>query len=281
MNWSKVKNILIIALVILNIFLFVTIKATGTKDSNSKFMNEDTITILQSRGIEITGNIPEIKGQAKLLHLGQTGIEKNKVLSTLLKMDPVDDRTQTQFESQNKKVVFLNRQFSHFYFVDQSEKTQRVLAVGQKKEVMDYCREYLASIGVVWDDYVVTEFSVNDQETVAEIRIMQNFQGDVVYDNFIRAIVSETGFAYVETSYYQVKGVETSESKLLSPHQILLKFFTEGSVSSKVVHIDQGFKKSTFSDPEVSEEQASLCWRIQTEDGLEVYISLMNGQEVK
>ncbi|HBN84554.1 MAG TPA: hypothetical protein DDZ89_11985 [Clostridiales bacterium] len=281
MSWTKVKNILIIALVILNIFLFVTMQKTGTKDSNEKAMIENTISILVSRGIEIDTNIPDIKGQAKLLHLGQTGFDKNKVLSTLLQMDPVDDRTQTQFESNGKKVVFLNRQFSHFYFVDQSEKTERIISVNQKKAVEDYCTDYLASLDVVWDDYIVTDFAVNEQATVAEIQIMQNYQGNIVYDNYIKAIVSETGFVYVETSDYLINGVESSESRLLNSRQVLLKFFTTGSVDSKIIRIDQGFKKSTFTDSEVSEEQAGLCWRIQTEDGLDYYVSLMNGQEVK
>lgn len=281
MNWSKAKNILIIALVMLNIFLFVTIKTTGSKVGNEKTLIDDTLSILESRGVEIAVPIPEIKGQAKLLHLGQAGLDKNKVLSFLLQIDSVEDQTQTQFERNDKKVVFLNRQFNHFYYVDQKEKTQKVLSIAHKKEVENFCMDFMTSLDIVWDEFTITDFSVNDEETVAEILITQIYQGEIVFDNYIRAIVSETGFAYAEVSCYQINGVEISDGKLLSPHQVLLMFFTKGSVGSKVTYIEQGFKRRTFSISDVTEEQVGLCWRVRTEDGYDVYVSLMNGQEVK
>lgn len=283
MNWDKVKNLLILLLVILNCFLFITMKRTAIEDRYDKVLSEDIIKILAKRGINIECELPEIKGPAQLLHLGAAGIEKETVLSVLLNYDLPYDDTKTEFENNRKKVAFLSRQFNHFYYVDQSDKTERILEVTQKKEITNYVLNYLASLGIVWDDYTVTQFSVNEQQTVAEIRITQNFQGNLVYDNFINAILSATGFVYVETSCYQINGMESTEQgMILKPHQVLLKFFTTGSVTSKVVGIDQGFKKSSLFDPEsVSEEQAGLCWRIMTEEGIVYYASLMNGQEVK
>lgn len=282
MNWDKVKNILIIILVLLNGFLFISMQESGAKRETDAKINEYVFTVLEERGITITCEVPDISGSTKIVHFGQAGFDKERVLSVLLDLEGPFEPTQTQFENNEKKVVFINPGFSHFYFTDSSKKTEQVLDIHQKSAVKKYVLDYLESIGVEWSDHIVYDYKVNEKEKTATILIYQKYVGSVLYDNFVRAIINETGFILIETAFSQINGIEISDqSSLLKPHQVLMKFFTEETIDSKVILIEEGIKKNTFWDPALSEEQAGLCWKIVTENGHEIYVSLMNGQEVK
>jgi hypothetical protein len=154
MNWDKVKNILIIILVLLNGFLFISMQESGAKRETDAKINEYVFTVLEERGITITCEVPDISGSTKIVHFGQAGFDKERVLSVLLDLEGPFEPTQTQFENNEKKVVFINPGFSHFYFTDSSKKTEQVLDIHQKSAVKKYVLDYLESIGVEWSDHI-------------------------------------------------------------------------------------------------------------------------------
>ncbi len=283
MDWNKVKTILIVVLICLNLFLFCQIYNSKLSENQDKVILNDVLTVLNNRNVKILCDLPGIDSSVQFLHLGMTSIEKDTVLSVFLGYDKPVEHDRTEFEKNGKKIIYLDKLFNHFYFVDHSDKSEIVVDIHNKKDVISYTLKKLEELGVIWNEYSVDNYVPGNKDTTVEVRITQKYKGNLVYDNFIHAFISNTGVVYLEISCHKISGMENDNTgKLLKPFQVLLGFFTEDISDTNVLNIDQGFKISLLDKEEiVSESQAGLCWRILTDSGRVYYVSLINGREVK
>lgn len=238
MDWSKAKNVLIIIFIALNIFLLANIVFYNLGQGISEETILNTERILRNGGIVVQCDIPTY----------------NSPTSSI-------DYESYKFDKQQIKDKLFGEG------VDNSD----------KKQVEKYVRKVVKDIGINLDSYILDQFTM-DINGMVHLVFIEQFDGLLVFDNYVKIILSESGITYFECSFKKVRGLVNEKQDIIPAHQILLKNYSGGG-SVVITGIDMGFKGYS-SDSNTKKSSQSPVWRITEQGGVFRFFSAIDGTEI-
>lgn len=263
MDWARAKTVLIVVFFILNIFLLINLYIINPKDSVSKETIINTANILASKGISLKCDIPVYRTNEVSLYYDNNDYDRQKIVKSLIPEAAASAGSQKNGEEitrGEKSLVFLNNNF--FSFSDKSP--NETVSIKKNYSVESFLKKKMSSMGIPYSKYQMDDFRDNLNGSVW-IRLVENYEGFLLLDNFVEGVISEKGMSELKSS--KLNSFAASRKKLLPAHHILLKNSNE-LAGSTITAIERAFKNR-------------YLWRISLKDKGYIFIDAITGDLIK
>lgn len=240
MDWSKAKNILIVALIATNIFLFATYVNKNIERSINGGEDRDAlVAVLKDKGVEVDGNVPAKQGRMPMLTLSYENLEYENI----------------------RKLI---------------EKDSYTVA---SREMEDYCKvaeNFLWDCGLLKGDMIFDSGDIHGNGD-ANLRYCHTYNNipiavAMLEIEFVDGRIVNVGRQDVS---YKAKGQKRLET--ISPEEALLVFMTEKEKAEqiKIESMDMVFwvDDRQFEGEERVSDTAFPAWRIRYNGGKVKYIN--------
>jgi regulatory protein YycI of two-component signal transduction system YycFG len=277
MDWSKAKNILIFIFIVLNVFLIVYMSMYKFDKGVSRETIANTREILSQRGIKLECAIPDNSSDTARLIYENGELDGAGLVHKLFNgsVELYDDmKKDLEIVEGSKKLVFRDRNF----FVYTDEKPSGQLDMSDKDYMEKYLREFLKDLDLHISNYKVDWFSRNADGSATFI-FTEKYSKYLVFDNYVKAVVTKNGISNLECSYSKVKGLSKELTKIMPAYKVLLKNFSTGE-GLIIINIDFGFK-GYEPEGETLQYSEAPAWRIRLKDGSSRYFKASDGDEIK
>lgn len=291
MDWSRAKNIILILLVIFNVFLLFQIIGYGNEGiSKETILNMEKI--LYSRGIRLECEIPRYDSDTPRLEFGSGVLDKaalaKKLLGIKMEADAVNETGNDAgndagnetgiYTAGARKLVFTGT--NSFTYTDDMPEDN--VDTSDLNETEKYLKKFLKSRNLENPRYVPDEKAfINGKGAV--FTYIEKYKGFLIFDNFLKVVVSDKGVTYLEVGQRQIKGFSMEKiSDISAAYQILLENF-DGSNKAVITSVDLGYKDTANQAQNSLQSSEQLpVWRIKVK-GLDSarYFSASDGKEIK
>ncbi len=258
-DWSKAKNILIIAFIITNIFLIYSIeKDMFDKDSleaRSERKIKEVVDILEKRSIRVEADIPIEVMALPILDVEYTTYEIGEV--------------QELFSSQGKITLLNNDKVLHYKRDIFSRNNINFTEEEANQEAEEFLKKYrFKSKDVVF-------WSSKPLGNQYKILFKQEYKGRILEDSYMSLIVTNEGVAEFERMWLKPLKLGTNKMEVMPSSKGLLKFM-EDDVSDEeeivITKVDLVYwldiSQNSFTNWESVESGTAIpAWRIELENG--------------
>lgn len=282
MDWARAKSIILILLAVFNIFLLSKI----IMDYGSQGISKETILnmekILNGRGIELECEIPRYDKDTPRLKFGNGKANKAALLDKLLgvKLDTSVslDVDKNMFENGLRKLILSG--INSFKYTD--EMPEDNVDTVHINETEKYLKKFLKERGLYNSLYVMDEKPVR-QENGLVFTYLEKYKGFLVFDNYLKAVVSEKGVEYLEVRHRQIIGFSPVRiGDISAAYQILLENF-DGSDKAIITAVDLGYKDVAYqAQNHIQSSEQLPVWRIKVKGMVQAkYFGASDGKEIK
>lgn len=283
MDWSKAKNILIVAFIITNLILtYVLIENRPMEDTfNDEFitnvkekLSEKDIKLSDKVEIPIeTPSLPKLTIEYDIYKAPKIAEAFfDKYSQTVLSNAHIfRAENETLAVKNNKELIYTNRNYKNKY-EDLSEK-------GLKKIV----QEFLTDKGFATDDYKLADYDYITEKKIHQLKYVKVYKDKYVEKTYMKFQIDKSGVIKFERFWVDVK--DRTENKILvsSAPNALLRLLSKKEVTGKTItdislcyYFDpnrESEKHEEMFDPDsTSTAQATPVWRIKFSDGSTSFI---------
>ncbi|MTI70319.1 MAG: hypothetical protein FH751_08740 [Firmicutes bacterium] len=280
MNWSKAKNILILAFIITNILLVYVITENKHKENdpvtNEQFI-ENVKDLLNENNIKLATDIPKNLPSMYLLNIEYENFEPDKLAIKFLENDKYNRKSTIYYEN-DKEVIsvlyendlerleILNKNYIK-YENHRSNKKYRDLG----KEQLDLIvSNFLKEKGLYKDDYKLTYHNViNGEHTLRYTKVYNDFFVEVSHMEFK---INSSGVKEFQRKWPVVGELNDAEIKIRPAPYALLRLLSKSDIYGKTItdiSICYYFNPDMHSIGNIKNAkkgQAGPAWRIQFND---------------
>ena len=248
MNWSKVKTVLIILFLAIDIFLVIwNIRLQNEAGAVGKKTIENTAKLLAARGIElpegtVTEQIPELKGISVRNAVASEAEFVGNVLGGRYKKE---DNT---FYNENSMVKITGNSFEI-----ESNVTIKSAADAEK---------WLEELGFSLKDTVKAEYR-------GEFVIRSTYKGREIYGSKI-SVKPEGGKTRAYGSFFYVIEDSETDDDIVHVTAVLPKLIQEGISNCSVSSVKIGYRVEN-SEGKFAEATAKPAYKILLSDGREIF----------
>ena len=282
MDWARAKSIILVLLLVFNIFLLSKI----VTDYGSLGVSKETILnmekILDSRGVQVECEIPRYNRDTPRLEFGNGQANKAGQVEKLLGLKPDTgsefDNEKVIYEIGSRKLVFTST--NSFTYTD--GKPEDIVDTVHISETEKYLKKFLKDRDLYNIYYVMDEKPVI-QGTDVVFTYIEEYKDFLVFDNYLKAVVSEKGVTYLEVRHRPIKGFSIEKiSDISAAYQILLENF-DGTDKAVITAVDLGYKDAVLQEQdELQSTQQLPVWRIKVRGSAQArYFSASDGKEIK
>jgi regulatory protein YycI of two-component signal transduction system YycFG len=267
MDWAKVKTILIILFILLNVFLFITIMNNNTTLSFQSSYARYATEYLKSKDITIASQIPNVKGKVGVLAFGTRSLDIN-ALSVLVfgkQVEPVEKDDRVIIKEGEESIILKGQTLM---LTDKLSRGTELFADAQKFQESVY--GYLGALGI--QKTQLSQPSINMTEDLRVYHFYMKYKNFLLFDQPISVSINRDGIMSLSLPTREVKRVQ-SPNEILSIYQILVM----GQVpqNSTITQVEFGFKKTGQDDL-----FDSPVWHILLEDGQSLFYNAYTGEKV-
>lgn len=268
-DWARVKTILIIVFLIVNIFLILKLVEKG---SNREFTGHEIESIKQLLGknnIEMQVQVPsrfEFMQRIKVTE----GLEGNALADKLLGAGKWSAKTDSdgekKFISENKELK-VNKDGQFEYKISNVKFNQKTLNESMVEEqVYKVLRTYIKI-----DDYRLDGISKNKNGYSLKFNYL--YKGQEIFNNSITVEVVDTGSITITQGLIDLSGY-TGKSEKVTPIDSLVELikYTEGKTTVKSLTL--GYYADVSKNGEIikyGKTNADPAWKIETDKGLYIF----------
>jgi len=269
MDWSKAKNILIVAFIITNIFLIYNIeKDMFNKDAleaRSQSKIKEVVQILKERGIEIDTEVP-------MEVMGLPVLDVEYIIYDLAKMQNLFLMGQSNEEAEltlslNNKVLYFKRNV----FLPNS------IALNEKQARQE-AEKFLKKYSFMSNDVVYWNYEL--MENQYKIYFKQKYKGRILEHSYMLLTVSDLGVIDFERMWLKPLKFGGSKLEIIPSPKALLKYIEEHEYTEEdttITHIDLVYwldlsPNSFTSWEDVESGTAIPAWRIELNNGETTFI---------
>lgn len=237
MDWSKAKNILIIALIATNIFLLITYFAE--KETDNSIMNQDALlTVLEGKNIFINTKIPDKYEKMPAITI-EYNHDKNELIDKILKQD--------------------------LYNVPSDA----------EKEVYHKAADNFLKECQVANENLVFEKVFTEKETTI-VKYKNCYKQIAIGDSFIEVTFYEGKIKDVTRQFLTSRLKSKKKLKVTAPEEALLIFMSKKK-TDEVVNVENmqlvfAVNDSSFDEQALVSDTAFPTWKITYNSGLIKYI---------
>jgi len=285
MDWAKAKNIIIIMLVILNLFLGWRIVSRALEQYIPAETIRNTVNILNSRNVKIEAEIPRYNRDTPKLRYKKFVYDRDMIAKIFLGDDYETIRQDKTVYAKEERKLYFNDDNSFLMTGKPPADVENEFInfnPGDIKKAEKILREKYNVEGLIGKNYVLYEYNAGPGDSI-ELLFYEKFEGKNVFGNYVKAIVSAEGLIGMEAGYNKIIGFSPQKVTDLAPaYQVLLSNF-KGENNEVIIGIDFGYKEINDNDTDglQSSEQPPV-WRIKLKgDDRQRYFDATNGLEIK
>jgi len=267
MEWSKAKTILIFVFIALNIFLLVNLFIERSHKDISEEVLNNTVKILEDNGIILKCKIPSCNRNISFLEYRNNALDKSKI---------------------GKVMKLLNGNIKVTYPADNTIQYTNQCP-GEQIEIFDmiklqkYLRGFFSPFICNINDFVFDKYLIK-QSSTAEVLFTYKYNGYLVFDNSIRAEVTEKGIKQFAYTFKDIEGFFPDSTLIMPAHHILLKnmndFKSDNSELVEISNIDLGFKGYSMEN-NMKLTSSGPAWRIILNNKYILYYSASDGGKIE
>ncbi len=280
MDWSKSKNILIIAFIITNLFLAYVLFMTE-KDKYEIVVEDqlviDVVKLLEKENIKIDTEIPRTSPNIPIISLEYEVYEPKKIVEKFLgnykeeyiKEEKIytNQQKNVAFEDNNKRIIYTDESL-------QNKSDNKKIS---KKEALEKSEEFIVSHGFSLKDASLSFYSQKDE--IHKIEYIKIINGIITEETNMQLEVSSEGVISFER--YWVKGIKRGTVSMVasSAPKALLRLLTREEYYGKTIkqidicyyfNADKYKKNIEFNNS--TGGLATPAWRFIFEDGDKAFL---------
>lgn len=273
MDWAKVKTILIIIFLLLNIFLFVAILYNNSIFNFQSEYAQYATQYLRSKDIFVDTKISDVRGQYGIVIYGikkyDVDFISEAVFGLVLTKKQEEHRVTAENEDKDKSIMLDDE----YLYIKEKINNQNEL-LQSDKAFSDFLHSYLKKIGSRNQNLVL--HLKNETSNEKTLIYVMKYKNSLLFDQRFIATINKQGDFSLSVPVREVKRVQspTNETnEILSAYQILVMGkIPEGS---SIIGVDFGYKQlskdNIFDSP---------VWCVQLKDGQTLYYNALDGEIV-
>ena len=283
MEWARAKSIIIILFIVLNVFLLSRIIMEYGDEGTSKEAILNMEKILKNRGVVVECKIPLYDSDTPRLVFGNGEFNIAVQVEELLGLKPGSNE---KFEGEEK--VFQNGHRKLIYsgpnrFTYLNEMPEDTVDINDMNEAEKYLKKFLKERKLDNSTYVQDGMPERQGDGIV-FTYLEKYKGFLVYDNYLKAVVTEKGVTRLEVSHREIIRLSPEKiSDISTAHHVLLENF-DGSDKVVITAIDLGYRDVGPQDHNNLQLIEQLpVWRIKVkESDREVrWFGASDGKEIK
>lgn len=244
MEWSKIKNILIIALLLTNILLIALLILSSSEESrqDSQLVLEDTLAILDNNGISISAEIPSYDSELPVLTL--------------------------TYDEDNGTFYYTGSEEGHIYLSEEEIQS----AADSFTEGLDLPEVKDNSL------HKVNSYPSTEEENTYVVSYGNYYESYRLEDSYLICFVTPEGITKMIKKHASAEASGKSRQDIIPPTTALLKFMNQIKAIDKnstanITDIDMIYKIDSPYGENITSDTAFPTWKITTSDGSITYIS--------
>lgn len=272
MNWARVKTILIVVFLIVNIFLVVKIVnkngpqrlSQGEIENIKQLLSKNNITLKTQlpasiyfmRRIEVTNNVADMDGLADKL-IGKSNWTKKK-----------PHQTEILYVGENKELK-IKKNGIFEYKINQG--VVNILSEAADSVIKEYLNNILKSYITSTEHYQLDSISRNLDGY--DVKLKYVFKGIEIFNNDIQAKIYKSGQIVITQGLVSFSGF-AGKPKKVSPVDALVKLIevVDSNTPTEINKISLGyFATVTRNDEIIKYEEAEPAWKIETSKGTYIF----------
>ncbi|WP_053955050.1 two-component system regulatory protein YycI [Inediibacterium massiliense] len=267
MDWSKAKNILIIALVVTNLFLIYNIEKDIFKESASSMVYDrnitDVIEILKEKNIKIETEVPKTVLELPVLNVEYKTYNEKEVKE---KFHIKNEDTRSINVVNHKTIVYEDKDDQiHIKNIDEEKAIHEAKIFIQKYDFMNG--------DVVYDKTIKTPEGYH-------VCFKQKYKGQFLEISYMHIIVNESGVKRFERLWLKPLKFDENKKEIIPATKALLKSMEEiqnNDEQVRIKKIDLGYwfdpsHISLTNSGNIKSGTAIPAWRLTLKDGNIVFI---------
>lgn len=266
MDWSRAKNILLIILILLNIFLFINVlNVKDPFDITGKYQR-DAKKALQESGVIISGNIPTYTPVGRISYSENEPAVLMEMVRNLTGMQEEIQAwsADSAFQQDGKKVSFQDGSFIY------TEENSKASFPSDKPNRLDRLLKGWIS-GISKDSFVQDTLVQDGNRVIAEY--VRQYKGLPIFSQRIRFTIEDDRLVRVEGSMKIFEAIKVSKTaeEIISPNIVLLT--GKDKVQGIVTSIKLG-----YSCLQQGDLYDTPVWRITLSSGETVWFNAYTGE---
>ncbi len=282
MEWARAKSIIIALFIVLNVFLLSRILMEFGSQGISREAIANMETILKSRGIVVECEIPLYDSDTPRMEYGNGILDTAALLERLLGLRPdisIGSEAGGEgnaYENGPKKLTVTGP--NSFTYTD--EKPEEHANITDLEECEKYLKKFLKEKKLDKTSYVPDGMPERQEDGVV-FTYLEKYRGFLVYDNALKAVVSEKGVTYLEVSSREITRLSAEAIRDISTaYQVLLQNF-DGSEKTVITSIDLGYKDfASLEENRLEFSEQLPVWRIKV-NGVDRFFGASDGKEIQ
>lgn len=294
MDWSKAKNVLIVAFIVTNIFLIYNIKIETFKGNEVKPVNDEYLLnveeYLNRNDIYLNTDIPEEIISLPVLLVKYKNFDSNKIAGRFLGKgyDKTTDLTGREnlkreiFKKDNKEVIIEGNKRLIYKNIDGSQGNHSLNEKTVTKISNDFLKQYkLMKEGIVLDQiYYGIEEEVHSQP-IYKLIYNQTYKNKFLGESYIHVYVNNKGVVAAEAMLLEYEKTQYQQKKIIPAAEALMRamntMLKENETPIYIKEIEAGYYfsptnyiKSDWKD--IDAGTAFPSWKITIQNGKAYYI---------
>ncbi|AOT70548.1 two-component system regulatory protein YycI [Geosporobacter ferrireducens] len=272
MDWSKAKNILIIAFIITNLFLIFNIQSNLYENNSLSVLKdrniEDVVAILADRNIKVEAEIPRILLQMPVLDVEYETYNEEKVVQRFGRGGPISqNNSQEQIEvTKNKIIIYKN-----------NSRDIRIKNINESK-AREEAERFIKDHGYMRQD--VEYWNTFEEEGQYEVIYKQKYKGYFLEMSYMRLIVTQAGVTEFERMWLKPLQLGEHKNEIMPATKALLKVMNvleDWEQETIITEISLGYlfdpsKISLTNWENIKSGRALPAWRMTLKDGETIFI---------
>lgn len=269
MDWSKAKNILIVAFVITNIFLIYNIEKDLFKNTSPiiKGKNiEDIVDILEEKNIKVNTEIPKKILALPTLNVAYETYDEEKLSKIFLKQK---DKKDGQDIGKSMELAIINHKILQY----KNNNSKTMISNFNAQKAREKAEAFIKKHGFMKHDVVY--WDTQEKGEAYKVIFKQKYKGSFLEYSYMHVIVTNSGVKEFERMWLKPLEADSKKNEIIPATTALLKFMKEMEDMDQEMVIEDialgyWFDPSQISltnTENVKSGTAVPAWRILLEDG--------------
>lgn len=271
MNWAYAKNLCLIFLLLLNIFLFTMINVSTNKYKLNSEQKTAILNLLDKNNIQCD-KIIEVFNPKKQISLLCTECDLDKIAKIFFENEKFT-RNQNFIEGENKILLLTSNGFEYKNLLPSQK-------FCNQNEILSQCDFLIRKIKHPAANFILDTIKKNKDKLVIEYR--QKYCDYVIFDNFIRFTSQNNSINEISYEYRQIGDFFWQSFEILPPDIILYDFIKNDAVIQNETNVINKFELMyKINDANLNIFIASPFYRIIYNNDCEMIFNAFSGNLIK
>ena len=275
MNWDKAKNIIIIALICINIVLLIVSNYGSDKYILSSDKEKAIISLLNKNGIKVITELPKKFEPSPYLLMDKSKYNAEELKSIFFE-EGEDVKRSVEFEATifktDKKILTINESSIDYRNMGVEKSVDKFEASEAKKEAEKIIKALMKN-----KSYELQEIKFTNGRYY--LRYYEIYLKNKIYSNYIDFVINKNGIEIMQLIKYDIEGFYGTNREICSADEALFSFL-QGikSEDAETEILIDGIELGYCFEEAASQSRAIPCYRISVKDGEVYYINAYTGE---